>query len=39
MFKPVLEEHLRHIDIPIHRDIEEVAKIIGLVKDRVNFVP
>lgn len=39
MFKPVLEEHLRHIDIPIHRDIKEVAKIIGLVKDRVNFVP
>lgn len=39
MFKLVLEEHLRHIDIPIHRDIEEVAKIIGLVKDRVNFVP
>ncbi len=39
MFKPILEEHLRHIDIPIHRDIEEVAKIIGLVKDRVNFVP
>lgn len=39
MFKPVLEEHLRHIDTPIHRDIEEIAKIIGLVKDRVNFVP
>ena len=39
MFKPVLEEHLRDHEITGSRDLETVAKIIGLVKDRVNFVP
>lgn len=38
MFKPVLKEHLnesRYRDI----DMSMVAKVIGLTKDRVNFVP
>ena len=39
MFMPVLNEHLRNIEISTSRDLETVAKIIGLVKDRVNFVP
>ena len=39
MFKPVLEEHVRNNEITSSRNDEEVAKIIGLVKDRVNFVP
>ena len=39
MFLPVLEEHLRNIEISKYRNIAEIAKIIGLVKDRVNFVP
>ena len=39
MFRPVLDEHLRNIEISEYRNIEEIAKIIGLVKDRVNFVP
>ena len=38
MFLPVLKEHL---DESIYRNIDKsmVAKVIGLVKDRVNFVP
>lgn len=39
MFKPVLEEHVRNNEITSSRNDEEIAKIIGLVKDRVNFVP
>jgi len=39
MFKPVLEEHLRNYEITSLRNDEEIAKIIGLTKDRVNFVP
>ncbi len=38
MFKPVLKEHLNE---SMYRDIDMsmVAKVIGLTKDRVNFVP
>ncbi len=36
MFLPVLNEKIRYSGIP---DIRTIAKIIGLVKDRVNFVP
>ena len=36
MFLPVLEEKLRKSGIP---DIQKLPAIIGLVKDRVNFVP
>lgn len=38
MFKPVLEEHL---DKSVYRNIDMsmAAKVIGLTKDRVNFVP
>ena len=39
MFMPVLEEKLRNNEITSLRNNEEIAKIIGLVKDRVNFVP
>ena len=41
MFWPVLEEHLRDAGIPVSRypEKETVAKVIGLTKDRVNFVP
>lgn len=39
MFKPVLEEHLHTNEITSVRSDEDIAKIIGLVKDRVNFVP
>ncbi len=39
MFKPVLEEHVRNNEITSSRNDEDIAKIIGLVKDRVNFVP
>ena len=39
MFLPVLEEHLRDCETSTPRDLETVAKIVGLVKDRVNFVP
>ena len=39
MFKPVLEAHVRNNEITSSRNDEKIAKIIGLVKDRVNFVP
>ena len=39
MFLPVLNKHLRDTGIPEYRDIDKLAKIVGLVKDRVNFVP
>ena len=41
MFMPVLEEHLRDAGIPESKypEKEKVAKVIGLTKDRVNFVP
>ena len=39
MFIPVLEEHLRDAGLPEYRDTDTIAKIVGLVKDRVNFVP
>ena len=39
MFKPILEEHLHTNEITSVRSDEDIAKIIGLVKDRVNFVP
>ena len=41
MFLPVLEEHLRDLEVSKSRDIDKsmVAKVIGLTKDRVNFVP
>ena len=41
LFMPILEEHLRNLDASTSRDINKtvVAKVIGLTKDRVNFVP
>ena len=39
MFMPVLEEHVRNNEITSLRNNEEIAKIIGLTKDRVNFIP
>ena len=39
LFKPVLDEKLRNAGISTSRNIEEIAAIVGLVKDRVNFVP
>ncbi len=41
MFMPVLEEHLRETEVSKDRTIDKamVAKVIGLTKDRVNFVP
>jgi glutamyl-tRNA synthetase len=39
MFKPVLEEHLHNNGMTSSRNDEEIAKVIGLTKDRVNFVP
>ena len=41
MFMPVLEEHLRDAGIPESRypEKETIATVIGLTKDRVNFVP
>ena len=41
LFMPVLEEHLQHLEVSKSRDLDKaiVAKVIGLTKDRVNFVP
>lgn len=41
MFLPVLEKHLRDAGIPESRypEKETIATVIGLTKDRVNFVP
>ena len=39
MFLPVLEEHLRDHKNTRSRDLEKLPTIVGLVKDRVNFVP
>ena len=39
MFRPVLEEHLRAAGISRYPGKETVAHVIGLTKDRVNFVP
>ena len=41
MFMPVLEKHLRDAGIPESRypEKETIATVIGLTKDRVNFVP
>ena len=39
LFLPTLNEHLRNAGIPEYSDTAKVAKVIGLVKDRVNFVP
>ncbi len=39
MFLPVLEEQLKIKNEKLKIDLQTVAKIIGLVKDRVNFVP
>ena len=39
MFLPVLNEHLKAAGIPAYQNSDKLAQIIGLVKDRVNFVP
>jgi len=39
MFLPVLEEQLKIKNEKLKIDLQTVAKIVGLVKDRVNFVP
>jgi len=39
MFLPVLEEQLKIKNEKLKIDMQTVAKIVGLVKDRVNFVP
>ncbi len=41
LFMPVLEEHLRDLEVSTSRDLDKamIAKVIGLTKDRVNFVP
>ena len=39
MFLPVLNEHLKAAGMPAYQATDKLAQIIGLVKDRVNFVP
>ena len=39
LFEPILEEKLREYETTTSRDRATVATIIGLVKERVNFVP
>ena len=39
LFMPILEKHLRDLGVSRAIDKTTVAKVIGLVKDRVNFVP
>ena len=39
LFMPVLDEKLKMKDEKLNIDLQTVTKIIGLVKDRVNFVP